>query len=167
MKIKPEEIEIYLDIIKPLMKYEPILKMDSYKQHGQTSCLRHCLAVSFYSFVLCRRLHIRFDTAALIRGAMLHDFFLYDWHKPADSRRWHGFIHPKIALKNAEKHFDLSKRERDIIAKHMWPLTLRFPRFREALIVCLVDKICSVAEMLEAFPGYRFYTTLPAISSNG
>ncbi|MDD4546469.1 MAG: phosphohydrolase [Oscillospiraceae bacterium] len=167
LKIKPEKLEIYLKTIKPLMEYEPILKMDSYKQHGRTSCLRHSLAVSYYSFVVCTKLHIRFDTAALIRGGMLHDFFLYDWHNHDQAHRWHGFIHPKVALKNAQEHFDLSERERDIISKHMWPLTPWFPCFRESLIVCLVDKVCSVAEMLEALPGYRFYTSLPALPSEG
>ena len=39
-------------------------------------------------------------------------------------------------------------RERDVIAKHMFPLTLRPPRFRESWIVCLADKWCPLEETL-------------------
>ena len=35
-----------------------------------------------------------------------------------------------------------------MIAKHMFPLTLRPPRFRESWIVCLADKWCALEETL-------------------
>ena len=85
---------------------------------------------------------------ALVRGALLHDYFLYDWHEKDASHRWHGFHHPAAALKNASADFGLSPRERDVIAKHMFPLTLRPPRFRESWIVCLADKWCALEETL-------------------
>lgn len=49
---------------------------------------------------------------------------------------------------NAMQEFELSEVEKDIIRKHMFPLTLIPPRYRETWIVCLVDKICSVKETL-------------------
>ena len=78
---------------------------------------------------------------------MLHDFYLYDWHKPEEAQPLHGFRHPATALRNARKHFALNKVEENVIISHMWPLTLRkVPRCREAALVCLADKICSLHE---------------------
>lgn len=82
----------------------------------------------------------------LIYGALLHDYFLYDWHIHDKSHRLHGFKHPKTALNNALKHYDLNKREIDIIKNHMFPLTLVPPHHRESIMVCLSDKICSSFE---------------------
>ena len=60
----------------------------------------------------------------------------------------HGFFHPGIAMKNADKHFGLSKKEKDIIKHHMFPLTFPWPRSKEALLVCFVDKALSIKETL-------------------
>lgn len=42
--------------------------------------------------------------------------------------------------------FSLTPIEEDIIGHHMWPLTPMPPRSKEAYIVCLVDKWCSLKE---------------------
>jgi uncharacterized protein len=165
MKLNPEELQYFRSCIEPLLENKQVRQMETFVQHGSTSCLKHSIAVAYYSYVISRRLHIRCRAHDLICGALLHDFFLYDWHIPDKSHRLHGFRHPKTALENAEKYFTLNKTERDIISKHMFPLTFRFPRCRESLLVSLVDKGCSVAEMLEPCPGYRFYTKLPAFES--
>jgi uncharacterized protein len=38
--------------------------------------------------------------------------------------------------------------EKDIIEKHMWPLTLRLPRYKESYVVLMVDKYCAFSETL-------------------
>lgn len=119
-----------------------------FMQHGDISCYRHSLRVAARSVRLARWMRLRTDMSALVRGALLHDYFLYDWHEKDASHRWHGFHHPSAALKNASADFGLSARERDVIAKHMFPLTLRPPRFRESWIVCLADKWCALEETL-------------------
>jgi Predicted HD superfamily hydrolase len=86
------------------------------------------------------------DTKKLIRGALLHDYFLYDWHIIDHNHRFHGFKHPKIALINAQRDLEISDIEKDIILRHMFPLTPIPPRYLESLIVCIADKICSVYE---------------------
>ena len=95
---------------------------------------------------------IRYKKRELIRGALLHDYFLYDWHRA--QKRLHGFTHPSAALTNAERDFKLSDTERDIIKKHMFPLTVVPPLCREGWIVCLVDKACSIYETVKRKNAY-------------
>ena len=49
-------------------------------QHGSVTVYAHCLRVACTACALARALHLRVDENALIRGALLHDYFLYDWH---------------------------------------------------------------------------------------
>ena len=131
-----------------LLESEDVLSMDSFIQHADVTCFQHCLDVAFTSFWLCEKLNLKMDRRSLIRGALLHDFFLYDWHEKSDRKGLHGFTHPKAALKNAEERFSLNDKERDIIVKHMWPLTPVPPKYRESYLVGLADKLCSLHEIL-------------------
>ena len=45
--------------------------------------------------------------------------------------------------------FDLNDMEKDIIVKHMWPLTIVPPKFKESYIVTLVDKYCATKEFFK------------------
>ena len=55
-------------------------------------------------------------------------------------------MHPQIALHNAQKLFHLTDLEKDIILKHMWPLTLSIPKYRESFVVTFIDKYCAFKE---------------------
>ena len=126
-------------------------------QHGNMTVHQHCINVTKLSLKLSRKLPFHFNERALVRGALLHDYFLYDWHKkdPANEHKnLHGFYHPGIALKNAERDFDLTDREREIIKKHMWPLTVVPPTCREAWVVTMADKYCSLMETLKLHKGH-------------
>ena len=117
-------------------------------QHGTTSVYAHSVAVACFSLYLCKKLHLKVRERELIRGALLHDYFLYDWHDPDPSHRLHGFHHANTALRNAERDFELSDVEKDIIKKHMFPLNIRVPKYKESVIVCMGDKTCAVQEMI-------------------
>ena len=136
-----ENIE-YIQIIEDLFTNPTVQQMKSFRQHYQTSCLEHCLEVSYISYIICRKLGL--DFAAAARAGLLHDLFLYDWRhsrKKLNLESYHAFIHPKIALENASKLFELTDKERDIIVKHMWPVTLfDLPKYKESFIITLVDK---------------------------
>lgn len=122
-------------------------------QHGDVSVYEHVVAVAVES---CRmadalaRHGIAVDRPSLVRGALLHDYFLYDWHDPDPSHRLHGFRHPFFALRNAEDDFTLDERERNIIARHMFPLVPVPPTCREAWIVCGADKLVALRETLDS-----------------
>lgn len=128
-------------------------KTREYVQHGRVSVHGHCLRVAECSLAMKEKLElagIRCEERDLVRGALLHDYFLYDWHdkERRGVKRLHGFYHPGIALKNAGKEYRLTPREKDIIRKHMWPLTVVPPMCREAWIVTAADKYCSLQETL-------------------
>lgn len=139
------------EIIYDLLLDTTVLQMKNYTQHGKISCFIHCYYVAYYTYVVCKKLHLDYISAA--RGAMLHDLFLYDWHtsSPADvnEKGLHAWAHPKIALKNACQTFNLNEIEKDIILNHMWPLTLRPPKTKEAFIVSCMDKFSATVETLE------------------
>jgi uncharacterized protein len=149
MKLSETELKYFICQANDLLQHEKLNEMKKYIQHGNTSTYNHCMTVAYYSYAITRRLPFKLDTRSIIRGALLHDFYLYDWHIPDDSHKMHGFVHPGFALKNSRRYFRLNRIEEDIIEKHMWPLTLtQIPLYKEALLVCLVDKYCSLAETL-------------------
>ncbi|WP_130836562.1 HD domain-containing protein [Lachnoclostridium sp. Marseille-P6806] len=124
------------------------LRMKEYIQHGSTSTYDHCIAVARMSYRIRCRLSVPMRDRELVRGAVLHDYFLYDWHSYRGPL--HGYHHAETALQNAVRDFeDLTPCEKDIIRSHMWPLNLFcVPHCREALVVCLADKLVSAGETL-------------------
>lgn len=145
LRVKSKSFKGYTDCIDDLLHNEITDSMTSFVQHGSVTCFDHSLSVSYYSYMLCRFLRLDFRSAA--RGGLLHDLFLYSWHKSKLIGGKHTFTHPYTALENANKHFLLNKKEKDIIVKHMWPLTIRFPRYKEAYVVSFVDKYCAFLEV--------------------
>ncbi len=117
---------------------------NDYIQHGDVSVLEHSISVSCLCVYLARKTHLKYDYEALVRGALLHDYFLYDWHKKGD--KLHGYRHADRALKNAADDYAISPITANMIARHMFPLNIRPPRYREGVILCIADKICSAKE---------------------
>lgn len=129
-----------------LERHGRLRELRRFRQHGTISVYDHSVGVARTALTIARKLRLRVDEASLVRGALLHDYFLYDWHVPDENRPLHGFYHPKAALQNARRDFRINRREEDIIRRHMFPLTLHPPTTREGLLVCLADKVCAVRE---------------------
>lgn len=136
------------------MKNETVQKMKDYKQHYETTCYEHCRNVAYYSYLICRKYNLDYISAA--RAGMLHDLFLYNWRVKQDGRKGlHAFTHPKAALENASKLFDLNDKECDIILKHMWPVTFKLPKYPESYVITFVDKYCALQESVKAYKSRR------------
>ena len=122
-KLTPEE-EVRMHILLKGIADDPnALEMQKFIQHGSVTTYEHCMRVTRIAFWLNIHLRANADEASLVKGAFLHDFYLYDWHSCSNITHWHGFKHPRIARYNAETVFALSDKEKDIIQSHMWPLT--------------------------------------------
>ena len=61
-----------------------------YIQHGAVSCYLHSFFVAYMSVWLAKRFRIRIHLRSLVRGALLHDYFLYDWHEKNAGHRFHS-----------------------------------------------------------------------------
>lgn len=139
---------IFSSYIKPLLSNEDVQKMKTFVQHGNKSTFHHVLHVSYLSFIFIRKFNLPMDERSVVRGGFLHDLYLYDWHiKDTKRKRFHGFHHPKTAYMNAKRNFPLNEVEKDIILSHMWPMTIKIPKYRESYFVNFIDKIVSIREI--------------------
>ena len=137
--------EIYMDIVKDIIENEMVQEMKQYRQHFNVSCFDHCLYVSYNLYLLCKKHKLEYASAA--RAGLVHDLFLYDWRKRQEGRKGlHAYTHARTAYENAKTIFNLNKKEKDIILKHMWPVTLGIPRYKETFLMTYVDKYFAYSE---------------------
>ena len=152
-KIFDEKLERYAtDIIHS----DNFQSLKQYIQHGNVSVYTHSLYVASCAILINQKFNVGCNERELIRGALLHDYFLYDWHENSIDNihpHLHGFYHPGIALKNADRDFELTLSEKDIIKKHMWPLTIIPPKYKEAWVVTTADKYSSFLETVRIRKG--------------
>ncbi len=141
----------FKEIIRDIATNPNVVALKERVQHNNKSRYYHCLCVSYYTYCICKKLKLDYISAA--RGAMLHDFYYYDWRDKnvENQKKFHAFRHPRIALNNASDLFELNNIEKDIILKHMWPLTIKLPSYKESYIVTLVDKYCATYELFKNF----------------
>ncbi|MFD1431997.1 MULTISPECIES: HD domain-containing protein [Lacticaseibacillus] len=136
----------YMSYVSDLLAQPAVQKLANFPQHHYSDRLSHSISVSYQSYLLGKKWHL--NVRALARAGLLHDLFYYDWRVTKFSLGTHAYIHPRIALRNAEKITDLSPMEKDIIVKHMWGATLGVPKYRESVVVSLVDDWEAVDEVL-------------------
>lgn len=135
----------FITIIDDILNNKTVIEMKNFRQHYSTSCFDHCLIASYYCYKICKKLDL--DYISCVRAAMLHDLFLYNWReRQPDRKGLHAFTHPYTAYENASNLFNLNSIEKDVIIKHMWPLTIYLPKYKESYILTLVDKYCAITE---------------------
>lgn len=154
IKILMDNDKEFQNIIKELITNDTVQQMKNYRQHYETTCFEHCYVAAYYCYLICKKYHLDYKSAT--RAAMLHDLFLYDWRVKNDRKGLHAFTHGKLACKNACELFDLNEKEKDIIIKHMWPVTVAFPKSIEGFILTFVDKYCAMSESVEVVKSRLF-----------
>lgn len=131
----------------------------AYRHHGIKRS-DHSIRVAYNAYVIGKKLNL--DATAIARGGLLHDFF---FDIPLNQKReirksckglkkvtsMQGFTHPKMAGSNAKKYFEISEKEADIIEKHMFPLTIKPPKYSESWIVNGVDTSIAFKELFLTF----------------
>ena len=128
-------------LAKPVIDTESFQKQKEISHHHHTTVFAHVVSVARDAFLLAKQRDQKVDYPSLVRGALLHDFFLYNWRYETNRPKLHGLSHPKVALDNASKEYELNDKEKGIIISHMWPLTIfHYPKSREAKLVSYADK---------------------------
>ena len=159
----------FFEIVGDLYDTKEVQGQAVYLQHSTVNRLDHVRSVTYLTYTICKRRGL--DVRAATRAAMLHDLVYYDWHDKARWHRPHGFKHPRFAMYNAKNlNPGITPKEENIILRHMWPLTVVPPRYREGWVVTFADKYCASREMLRAEIGRferDFQRRLAAAEPNG
>ncbi len=138
----------YFDCIKDIAGADELEQLKLITHHVSTTRYQHCINVSYYSYLVCKKLRLNARSAA--RAGLLHDLFYYNRKEYNLSRRKkqpsHSSAHPMIASENAGKLIDITDLERDMIEKHMWPVTKSLPKYKESYVITIIDKYCAVLE---------------------
>ncbi len=135
----------FVDMMRELLDSDQVRMMGRWRHHGPVTTLDHSLFVAFSTYRVARAL--RLDVRAAVRGALLHDLYLYDSKDKSAHPGNQCFDHPRFAARNAAALTPLTPKERNIILSHMWPLGGALPRSLEAWMVDLVDTVCAGLEV--------------------
>lgn len=138
----------YYGCIEDIIDCPQLQRLKGITHHISTTRFQHCVNVSYYSYIVCRK--FRWDARSAARAGLMHDLFYYD-RKEYNSLKVkgqfsHSRAHSVIAVRNAAMLTNISPLERDIIERHMWPLTIHLPKYKETYVITVIDKYCAVLE---------------------
>lgn len=129
------------DIIEPIINLEDYQKLKNIAHHGLTR-YDHCIRVAYGAYKVSKALKL--DYVKVTEAAMLHDFFIDEVKDMGGLKRLQE--HPKYALENSKKYFNLTPMQEDIIATHMFPVTITPPKYLESWLVDLIDDGVAIYE---------------------
>lgn len=144
-----------MKLVNPILENKNFSQIDTIIHHGTTR-MNHSIRVSYYSYKIAKILCL--DYKQIARAGLLHDFYLnrtVDYEKKKDKFLLFTTEHPKVAVENAKKYFELTEKEEDMIKTHMFPADYRIPKYAESWIICIVDKIVGTYEFSRKFK-YQF-----------
>lgn len=140
-------------------------KRKLFMHHHNLSVWDHSILVSFKSFLVAK--YVGGSPRICAIAGLLHDFYTQAWlfneellniddgkylsefgiKKPLF--KMHGFTHANDASINAKKYFPelVNDRILNSIKRHMFPLNIIPPKYREGYIITCVDKLNSVREL--------------------
>lgn len=140
----------YYALVSDIIDSSELGRLKDITHHISTTRFQHCLNVSYYTYLICKKL--RLDARAAARAGLLHDLFYYDRKKYNKSKTKgqlsHSSMHARLAAENAAVLTNITDLERDMIEKHMWPMTRPLPSYKESYIITLTDKYCAILEFL-------------------
>lgn len=141
MKIENNE---FLLIIKPIIEHPEFQKRKLYMHHENQSVYEHSISVAFIVYKMCKK-RKNIDIKSAVIGALLHDFYYKPWQDNNDKKPFfkkHGFVHAREALDNSRIYFNeyLNPIIENCILRHMFPLNIHPPKYKEAWLVTIADK---------------------------
>ena len=142
-----DESKEYYEIVKEILENEEFQRRKQFPHHGEKTVFDHSLEVSILSYKIAKKLRLDYKAAAI--GGLLHDFYDKPWQDDPEKKPFfkrHGFAHAGEARINAKKHFPhlMNDRIENIILRHMFPLNIVPPKYKEGWIITTVDKYVSM-----------------------
>ena len=134
-------IDEFYEINRDILENKHFNELKNYRHHGITR-YEHSCKVAYYTYRITRKTNKNYKE--ITRAALLHDFFTDEVKKVWVLKKCTN--HPKIALENSKKYFELSELQEDIILSHMFPIGLRMPRYKESWLVDLIDDFSAIVE---------------------
>lgn len=133
--------------IEDLLEEDNVMELVNFSQHLNTTRLQHSINVSYYTFLWCKKLGLSYYEGA--RAGLLHDLYLYNWkNKEQPIKGRHSVVHPQVALVTAKEIVEVTPIMEDAIVKHMWPMSMQIPKYKESWILTAADKYCAISEIL-------------------
>ena len=152
-------------IVEDILLSKEFQKRKYFIHHHELSVWDHSILVSFKSFIVGK--YFNADCRICALAGLLHDFYpqawqyseklekidngnyLLEWNVKKPLFKMHGFVHASEAALNYVKFFPEleNKRITNAIKRHMFPLNIIPPRYKEGVIVNCVDKLNSVHEL--------------------
>ena len=139
--------EEFLNYVNDILNSKEFQKRKNYEHHENESVYEHSLKVAYSSYLYAKKHNLNKRDISI--GALLHDFYYKPWKTNTEKRplfKKHGFVHAKEARDNSYKYFPnlMNDKVENIILRHMFPLNIKPPKYKEAWIVSLMDKKCSI-----------------------
>lgn len=137
----------FYDLISDIIRSDEFRQMKHHRHHVKSNARDHSIKVAF----LCYQYHKKFspdiNLREFVRGALLHDYYLYDWHDRTPDTRFHLVAHPHRAWRNVVHHYpDLTRIQRDMILHHMFPLTPIPPTTKAGWALWFYDKVAAISD---------------------
>lgn len=140
----------FVEIISPIVNADEYIKRKSMLHHEDQSVYEHSLRVAYRAYKISKFFNVNINNCVI--AALLHDFYKKSWiddpvKKPFFKK--HGFVHAREALDNSRVHFKgyLNDRIENAILRHMFPLNIVPPKYKEGWILTLSDKMVSIGEI--------------------
>ncbi len=156
-KLSDNFTEEFINIIYPIITHPKFRLMRTHFHHDNISTYLHVLQVAWLAYQNAINKNANYYDVVI--GALLHDFYLYDWHKQEQRKpglfNMHLFDHPNIALENSRKYFKnyLNPIIENSILSHSWHMYIikkifhpfsfklknHYPQYKESWIVSYSD----------------------------
>lgn len=161
-KINSKNFDTWYTIVEPILLNQEFQVRRLFRHHDK-SVWDHSIDVSYYAFCYAKIVGANERICAI--GGLLHDFYPFAWRyskaleeydnyylsrlkKKEFFLKKHGFTHAREAYQNYLKYFSEyeDKKISDCIIKHMFPLNIKIPKYRESWIVTFADKRVSISD---------------------
>ena len=120
--------------------------------HHRSSVGDHSIMTARAGLTMCnlmKKAGVHIDQRKVVRISLLHDLGMLGRDERYRNNFMCGYLHPKNSAVTAQKLWsDIDRKSVRAIESHMWPLSPCMPRSKEAVILCLADKVTAIGDRI-------------------